>query len=386
MKRLLLIMVLVLLGAYACAPSPTPQPTAQPTQPTQAAAKPTTAATAPAQSEWDKLVADAKKEDTVVIYAGPLGAARQALIDAFRQKYGISVDIAMGKGEEMMAKMDNERVAGLYVVDMGIHGMTTYFNLVKPKNMTLPIEPLLVLPEVKDLSKWRQNKLPIGDTKGHLAVLAITSVPHMLVNTDMVKSGEIMTHSDLLDAKWRGKIAINDPSMSGAGTEWFTYVVRELMGVEKGTAFMKQLVKQEPTFTRDQRLLTEWIARGKYPVALAPDKATTADFVQAGAPLAFPQLKDPRPTGSGPGNIMVFDHTPHPNATKLFVNWLLSKEGAEVYSRASGYAATRSDVATDWIDPILVPGPNDVILGEEYQLAKGEMRKLAAEVFKDLIK
>jgi iron(III) transport system substrate-binding protein len=348
--------------------------------------KPAVVASAISEVEWAALVEQAKKEGSVVIFAGPLAQARTAIMEAFRQKYGISLDIVMGKGEEMVAKLDNERRAGIYSVDMGILGMTTFFNSIKPRGVTIPIKPLLLLPDVQDVSKWRQGKLPMGDLDGHLAVLGVTSVPHMIVNTQMVKEGEIVTHNDLLNPKWRGKIAINDPSASGNGAEWFTFVVREMMGIEKGTAFMKELVKQEPVLTRDQRLLTEWVARGKYAIALAPDSATTADFTNAGAPIVFPDLKEPRPTGSGPCNILVFDKAPHPNATKLFVNWLLSQEGSTIFSKGSGYASTRADVPTDWILPMQVPAPTDIILGEEYQLAKGEMRKLAAEVFRDSIK
>ncbi len=412
MKILLLSLTVILLSLYACAPSVTPQPTAQPTQPTQATqatvkptaqptqpaqatAKPTTpqptvksspVATASPQSEWDRLVADAKKEGSVSIYAGPVGAARQAMMDAFRQKYGISLDIVMARGSEVLARIDSERKANLFVVDMAIWGMGTYFTLVKPMGITVPIEPLLVLPEVRDLSKWRQGKIPMGDKEGHLAVLSIGPAPLMAVNTDMVKRGDITTHSSLLGQKWRGKIVINDPSVSGSGNEWFTFVVTELMGVEKGTAFMGQLAKQEPALTRDQRLQTEWVARGKHAVALGPDQALTVDFIRAGAPLAFAELEEPGPADSGVGNFSVLDKAPHPNAMKLFANWLMSKEGAEVYSRASGYASLRSDVSTEWIDPLMVPRPNADFLSEKYHLGKAPMAKLAAEIFRDLMK
>ncbi len=233
------------------------------------------------KAEWDKLVADAKREGRVAIFAGPIGDGRSALTNAFQQKYGISLDIVLGRGEELLAKMESERRAGIYGVDAIIHGMTTYFNSGLLKSSTVPIAPLLVLPENQDLSKWRG---------------------------------------------------------------------------------------------------------GKYAAALAPDKSTTAALIRAGAPLAYADLKEPRPTSSGPGNIVVMDRAPHPNATKLFINWLLSKEGIAVYSKAHGYASTRLDVHTEGVDPIFMPKPGETILGEEYQLSKGEMRKLAAEIFRDLIK
>ncbi|MDP2645542.1 MAG: extracellular solute-binding protein [Desulfobacterales bacterium] len=343
-----------------------------------------TAPFSPAQ--WEDLVGKAKKEGTVVIYAGPIGEARNALTEAFRQKYGISLDIVLGRGKEIVARIESERRAGIYSVDVGIHGMTTFFNSIKPKSITVPIAPLLILPEILDLAKWRGGKLPLADQEGHLAVLVLGSSPHLLINTTMVKPDEIKSHRDLLDPKWQGKLAMNDPSLGGAGTEWFTFIVKKEMGLEKGTAFMKQLARQKPAVTRDQRLLSEWVARGKYAAVLAPDKSTTMQLIRAGAPLAFVDLEESRPTSSGPGNIMVFDRAPHPNATKLFLNWILSKEGIGVYSRAHGYTSTRLDVVTEGVDPIFMPRPTDTILGEDYQIAKGEMRKLAKEIFRDVLK
>lgn len=380
MKKLLLFGIVWVLVMVSCKPAEAPGPTPQPASTTPYVAKVST------ESDWEKLVTEAKKEGSVVIYAGPIGAARGALMEAFREKYGIALDIASGRGEEMITKMDNERRAGIYYIDMSIHGMTTFFNLIKPKGYTVPIKPFLVLPEVLDTSKYRGGKLPMADEDGHLAVLVMASTPHMAINTEMVKPGEITTHTDLLNPKWKGKIASNDPSMTGASTEWFTFVVKVLMGTEKGIDFMKQLLKQELVITRDQRLLSEWVARGKYAIAIAPDKATTGEFMKAGAPISFGDMKDPRPTSSASGNIMVFDKIPHPNATKLFINWLLSKEGSEVFSKSFGHASTRLDVSTEWVDPILIPGPQDIILGEDYQLAKGEMRKLAAEIFREVIR
>ncbi len=357
----------------------------QPSQPAPAAVVNPTAAPG-RTSDWDNLVTAAQKEGNLVIYAGPIGEARDALMKAFREKYGITVDITIGRGDETVAKLENERRAGIYAADVCIQGMTVFFSSIKPMGITLPIQPLLVLPEVRDLSKWREGKLPLADKEGLLAALVLASTPHMAANTDLVKPGAITTHTDLLDPKWRGKLVIADPSLGGSGAEWFTFVVQKLMGLEKGTAFMRQLAKQDPMVTRDLRLQGEWVARGKYSVAVAPNKATVNEFARAGAPLAFVDMKDPRPTSSGAGNLMVFDKAPHPNATKLFVNWLLSKEGSTIYAQAVGYPSTRLDVPTDGVDPILIPGPGDVILGEDYQMTKGDMTKLGGEIFRDLVK
>ncbi len=379
-----LFLLLLVFTASACSAAQLSGPTPAPDKPAVAAKQRVDVASD--SNSWDNLVIQAQKESTLVIYSGPIAEARQALMDAFKQKYGISLDIIVGRGEEVVNRIDLERRAGIYGVDLGFHGMTTFFNSIKPKGFTVPIEPLIVLPEVKDVSKWRSGKLPFADKEGHLATLVLGPYPSMAVNTDAVKPGMIATHSDLLGAAWRGKVVIQDPSMGGAGTEWFTFVVKEMMGIEKGAAFMKQLARQEPAVTRDVRLLIEWVARGKYAVALAPDRVVVIEFMRAGSPVAFPELKEPRATSSGPGNVMVFDRAPHPNAARLFINWLLSKEGIAVYAKASGLASTRVDVPAEGIDPFLVPKADEAILGEEYQLAKGEMRNMAAEIFGNLIK
>lgn len=380
MHKILVSLVILILGAYACLPQATPGPIAQPSVTASPAAK------LPPQGEWERLVTEAKKEGTVVIAAGFLGASRPALTNAFKGKYGIDLDILVAAGEQVATKIDNERKAGIYGMDVAVHGLTTYFNFIKPKGITVPLQPLFALPEVLDLSKWRGRKFPMADKDGHVAVILLGANPSMVVNTDMVKAGDISSHFDLLEARWRGKLAMNDPTAAGAGPAWFTFIGKELYGLEKGTNLMRQLAKQEPAITRDQRLLIEWVARGKYAVALAPTVAQTIDFIRAGAPLTYPDLKEPTYTTSSTGNIFVFDRIPHPNATKLFVNWILSKEGAAVFSKAHGFATTRLDVPTEGLEPAVIPKPDDPILGEDYEAAKSEMMKLAKEIFGESLK
>ncbi len=338
------------------------------------------------EQNWESTIVEAKKEGSLLVYSGSIGESRSALTAAFKEEFGISVDIVAGRGEEIVAKIQAERVAGILAGDVGLPGMTWYFNSVKPMGITVPIQPLLVLPEVLDLSKWRQGKLPLGDKDGHLAVILIAALPWVAVNSDLVQANEITSISDILEPKWRGKIILNDPSIGGGGAEFFAFTVNQLMGLEKGTAFMKALAKQDPVISRDNRLMAESIARGKYPVGLGPDQAPFTELIKAGAHLSFPKLKEPGPTTSAAGNIFVFDKAPHKNAAKLFVNWLLSKKGATVYSKSFGYPTTRVDVPTEGIDPTLILGPNDVLGDEDFQLAKGQMLKLAKEIFSEQLR
>ncbi len=55
------------------------------------------------------------------------------------------------------------------------------------------------------------------------------------------------------------------------------------------------------------------------------------------------------------GTISVVKNTPHPNAVKVYLNYLLSNEGQVVWSKASGLASLRRDVPKDHIPEILLP-------------------------------
>ncbi len=151
---------------------------------------------------------------------------------------------------------------------------------------------------------------------------------------------------------------------------------------------MREFVKQEPVISRDNRQLVEWVAKGEYPVGVSASLTVTAQFKQLGAPIGYAGLRDKPFLSPGPGNIYVFDKAPHPHAAKLYINWLLSREGAELWVPAHGYPSLRLDVAANnAIDPALIP-PKDVSITKDasYLKLQGEMRNAANEVFKDLLR
>jgi iron(III) transport system substrate-binding protein len=60
---------------------------------------------------------------------------------------------------------------------------------------------------------------------------------------------------------------------------------------------------------------------------------------------------------AGFGSAMLVNKAPHPNAAKVFLNWLLAKEGQTAWSKAMGYVSRRLDVPTDHLPPYWVPKP-----------------------------
>ncbi len=370
-------LVLVLTVFVACAPAAPAPPTPASTQ---APSKPQ------AKDEWDSVVAAARSQADLTIYAANIGDAREVIIKTLKDKYGINCDIfTTGRAADIVEKIDRERKAGLYLVDAGFFGLTSFYNQVQPMNIAVPLDPMMVLPEVKDPTKWRGGQIPFADAEKTAIAMLATAAPHIVINTDMVKASEIVSNNDLLAPQWKGKIVINDPTIAGNGNEWFSYIMLVAYQRQDAEQYMKKLIAQEPVVLRDQRLQVEWVARGKYPVAIAPDQAQTSVMMHTGAPLKFIKAKEGAPVTPGGFVMNAFNRAPHPDTLKFFINWLLSKEGITLISPAGGYPSQRVDVSNASFDPMLVPSATDVLPGKEYQLQKGEMTKIAAELFKGLI-
>ncbi len=339
------------------------------------------------QKKWDTLVTAAKKEGKVVVYLGPSPPeVRTEVAKAFKDKYGISVEFFTGRGGEVVARLQAEKAGGINVADAVIIGDTNWFDEVRPMKISSPLDPLLILPEVKNPARWRGGKLPMmDDTRQALAFVTIAD-QFYTVNKDMVKEGEMSTVMDLLKPAWKGKIVMNDPSMSGNGSAWFAFIMLKALGEEKGAQFMRGLARQEPLISRDSRQITEWVARGKYPVAVGASLGMPISFIKQGAPIRLARVKDGTVLTTGIGIVMATNYAPHPAAAQLFVNWLLSREGGTVWSQAYGYPSTRIDVATKGFLPEVIPAPTDIYPDEAYIVKKAELNKIAKEIFGPLIK
>ncbi len=100
---------------------------------------------------WDTLVAQAKKEGVVTLYALWKPATRIALTQAMRDKYGINLEfVPFSRGEDMTAKAAQEKLAGLNVADVFGAGAPSLMTVLKPAGLLGPMKPLLILSEVTD--------------------------------------------------------------------------------------------------------------------------------------------------------------------------------------------------------------------------------------------
>ena len=293
---------------------------------------------------WDELIAAAKREGAVVVIGPAHPEVRQALPVAFKKQFGINVEYLGGPGGIAAARLRAERSAGIYSTDVTLGAIQTLATVFYQERMLDPIKPLLILPEVLDSSKWKRGELWFPDPEHKYVLRLFNSVEETFsVNTRFVKPEDMSNVRDLLlNPKFRGKIAVHDPTVTGTGS-----ALAALFYVQFGEDFVKKLyVDQQPAISRDERQLTDWLLRGTYPIVFGADDAEVDKMSKEGMPVkaiySMPGLS-PQLAG-GNGLLAVFNNAPHPNAAKLFVNWIASKEGLETYSRAVKWSPTRNDI------------------------------------------
>jgi len=135
------------------------------------------------------------------------------------------------------------------------------------------------------------------------------------------------------------------------------------MNYVKGEEYLKRLVGQKLFVTRDLRLLAENLAKGKIAITSGIGYSEFLPFIKANLPVTpLPVPKEGLYVSGGYGHVTILKNQPHPNATKVFVNWLLSRDGQEVFSRGMGVGTRRLDIDTKWLREFGIIAAKDVPL------------------------
>lgn len=380
MKGKILLLGLVLVGAiiFSCAPKATPAADVRPVEVAAPAAK------GGWEAKWEKLVTEAKSEGVISFYSTAWEPKARILVTgAFRDKYGITVEfMPFARGAEMAARVQTEKVAGLYVADVFGTGGPTALTILKPAGLLKPIEPLLILPEALDRNSWAEKAIPYYDKEKYSMGMIGAAKSHLFYNTNLVKKGELTSYKDVLKPEYKGKITLNDPTVTGSGNHLVSTLAHHMWNVEETREFLRQLLKQDVSIQRDNRLHVESVARGKYAIGLAPNTSSFAEFINLGAPIDGALVKEGTNFVVGAGALAVPAIMAHPNAATVFINWLLTKEGQTLLVRGFGNASLRQDVPPENVPPYFLPQPGQKLHydSEEFILFQGEMIKIAKEI------
>jgi len=334
--------LVVILGA--CAPAEESSPTAPST---------TGSTKAGWEAEWEETVAAAKREGTVVL-SGPTRELWRRVLMTFEQDFPeIEVQYTGANSRDFWPRVYRERELGQYLWDLRVGGPDPQVYAAKDKGVLDPVRPVLLLPEVVDESKWAGGLDGIFfDTEKKYVVGFANFVSFMAyVNRDIIPETEFQSIEDLTNPRWKGKIVIQDPR-GGAGLNSLQ-VMLKLYGED----FLKDLLTQQDlVVTSDLRQETEWLIRGRYPIAigLVPDAFLV--FQEQGLKFNIKSLKDSgRSVSTGTAGIQLLNRTLHPNAAKVYINWLLTKEVQTRISAATNQNSRHLEVPP--ADPEAVPDP-----------------------------
>jgi ABC-type Fe3+ transport system substrate-binding protein len=282
------------------------------------------------QKEWEATLAAAEKEGEVNLAGPPGDSFREALVAGFSKLYPkIKVELLGGSGGDKVARILRERQAGVYGWDLYISGPTSGLSAFKPVGALDPLKPALILPEAKNDKEWLGGfDAGWADSEKKLFYVfgGTLAGDNIYVNRDVITANDIRSAPDLLDPKWTGKIVIQDPRVEGKG---LTDVL--VISLAYGEDLARKLLRdRKPVITHDRRQLVEWLVRGRYPIAMGLNEYVLVSFQKKGVGTNISAVEDPK-TGiywaSGSSGIALFNRAPHPNAAKIYINWLLSRSG-----------------------------------------------------------
>lgn len=292
----------------------------------------------PQEAEWQKVLQTARKEGSVNFYATFATPDVRAFLDkALKEKYGLKIEWVVATGPANAERIRVEQRSKQYVADVWWSGASvTNIMLLRSVNGLETFRPPIIDEEP---GVWRVEVNYLDKNWDVLTMFQTLGSP-ITINTNLVRPEDYpKSYKDLLQPKWKGKIIMQDPTISG-GASWVVQLLKEQYG---GWEYFEKLKLQEPVFLRDFSELARRVAMGEAPVGLGINVTFNLPFVQVGAPIKMLAPEEGATLGSS--IFPAISHGPHPNATRVLLNYLLTKEAQEQLASILGQLPVRKDVS-----------------------------------------
>ncbi len=260
------------------------------------------------QSEYTaKLIEGAKKEGEVIVY-GTMSLEAVNLLNArFREKYPY-VDVKLNRlgSGKFVPRVLAEVRANKYLADiLQTNSLSLHFlkkdgfltNYLSPEDRFYP-------KQFKDQGYWTTTNMNV----------------HVLAyNTKLIARGKApRTYDELLNPVWKGKMLMD------ASEQWAALMF-QIMGKEKAQRYMRELVKQNIALRRESNAMrVQLVAAGEAPMDIDATLGPVDELKKRGAPIEWNALS-PVPVVTSAHAIA--HRPPHPNAARLYLDFILSKEG-----------------------------------------------------------
>jgi iron(III) transport system substrate-binding protein len=273
-----------------------------------------------------RLLENARKEGSVVLYTSLAPTESGPLGQAFEKKTGVKVEIFRTISEKVVQRAVTETRAKRHA-----------FDVVETNG-----------PEMEIMAR---EKVFADFHSPHLADIPAAAIPPhrqwipdrvnffvVAFNTSKVKRDEIpKNYAGFADPKWKGRIGIE-----ATDAEWMATLIKK-WGEPQGMAYFRKLAEMKPDVRKGHILLAELIAAGEIPVGLTVYNSNAESLKRRGAPIDWVPVE---PVVGRPQGIGVARNAPHPHAALLFVDFVLSPEGQELLN-SMGRVPVSTKVKTD---------------------------------------
>ena len=280
-----------------------------------------------AAADDSKWIAGAKKEKQLMIYGTMQIGDMDPILEKFRANCPfLKVEYFRAGGEKLAEKLYTEVKAGKYFSDVQLQSGVEMLQL-KAQGLTTAY----------DSPQRAFIREGLKDKEGHWTAVYL-SIEALGYNTQLIPKEQVpRTYEDLLNPRWKGNLGLDSSNV-----EWYIIQLHN-MGEERGREFMKKLVRQDVGVRRGHTLGAQLLTAGEYSLLLDFRTNHFEKFKSEGAPVGIVALGPLIPIP--PVSIALSPKPPHPNAGKLFIDFLLSKEGQDLVKRVTQREVARADVA-----------------------------------------
>lgn len=278
----------------------------------------------------DSWIQGAKKEGKVVFYGTDRPLEIREVVRAFTRRYPFV------RVEYMEASTEVRREKVLFAAKRGEAITDTIVSL---GNLADYIKAG-VLMDLRDLPMWKRYPTGLRHEKFIGFHIKYWSLAY---NRDLVDKRDFpRTWEDLLDPKWKGAIGVTRTANAVVFPQlWATW------GAERASAYMRELFRANAQFRSEgTNAALKLTAAGEFKLMIPGQDYESFKAEQKGVPVSWIAL-DPLPASAG--EIVILRSTARPFATKLFLNWLLTKEGQRAYSKATSIAPAHPDLTGEII-------------------------------------
>jgi iron(III) transport system substrate-binding protein len=264
-----------------------------------------------------KLIEEAKKESGKVVAYGSLESeAFDAVKAGFEKKTGLQLEYWRASGTKTMDRAVSEYRSG----------KPAYDAILLNANVARLVSKEGMLAKYNSPSAARFSKEGIDPVLGpsyRNVIIGVIYNKSMLSPAEAPKSLE-----DLARPQFKGKIAMPDPGQHVTTTQWLANV-QKVIGKDKGEKFVRDLAGQKPILVESFIPSAERVTGGEVPLAITY-VIYAYTYAQKGAPVDYVRLG--RMMGDG-HYALLSNKSPHPNAGKAFIDYLLGEESARILAK-----------------------------------------------------